>query len=176
MEISPSPSLSLSLFVSLSGYDRYSNLGADSFFSTPIPRIDETLVNLHPSRCVRGRWFEGHINSRAACFSLHARTHTHIHADRYHVSYPAFCHGEIHSTIFHLSRPGSGKELMRDSAGDGTSRVGGSKKRRHVARWILVGREGNDGKWGGMVVENVSAVGRKFFSVFEEQTSEQGEG
>lgn len=29
---------------------------------------------------------------------------------------------------------------------------------------------------GGMVVENVSAVGRKFFSVFEEQTSEQGEG
>lgn len=109
-------------------------------------------------------------------FPPRAHTHTHIHADRYHVSYPAFCHGEIHSTIFHLSRPGSGKELMRDSAGDGTSRVGGSKKRRHVARWILVGREGNDGKWGGMVVENVSAVGRKFFSVFEEQTSEQGEG
>lgn len=76
-------------------------------------------------------------------FPPRAHTHTHIHADRYHVSYPAFCHGEIHSTIFHLSRPGSGKELMRDSAGDGTSRVGGSKKRRHVARWILVGREGN---------------------------------
>ena len=76
---SPPLPLSLSLFVSLSGYDRYSNLGADSFFSTPIPRIDETLVNLHPSRCVRGRWFEGHINSRAACFSLHARTHTHIY-------------------------------------------------------------------------------------------------
>lgn len=51
------------------------------FFSTPIPRIDQTLVNLHPSRCVRGRWFEGHINSRAACFSLHAHTRARTHTD-----------------------------------------------------------------------------------------------
>lgn len=59
-----------------------------------------------------------------------------------------------------------------------TERAGSEGARKgdtwHVGS-LLEGR-GMMESGGGMVVENVSAVGRKFFSVFEEQTSEQGEG
>lgn len=113
------------------------------------------------------------IRERRVFPSTHTRARAHIRiillADRYHVSY-AFCHGEIHSTIFHLSPAGSRKELMRDSAGDGTSRVGGNKKRRHVARWILAGKGMMES--GGKSSRKCKRGETKIFSVFKKQKSE----
>lgn len=149
MEIPLSPSFSLSLRLR-SLFQPWSR----QFFSTPIPRIDQTLVNLHPSRCVRGRWFEGHINSRAGCFSFHTHAHTRtwilLLADRYHVSY-AFCHGEIHSTIFHLSPP-LPLDLEKSWCGtapvDGTSNEQGRREQEKETRGTLdPSWEGDDGKW-----------------------------
>lgn len=119
-------------------------------------------------------------------FLPHTRTHTRTHtwilllADRYHVSY-AFCHGEIHSTIFHLSPPlpspwiwkraDAGQRRLTERA---TSRVGGNKKRRHVARWILLGKGmmESGGKSGSSW--KCKRGETKIFSVLKKQKREQG--
>ena len=103
--------------------------------------------------------------------------HTHTRA-RIVTMFPIPLFATARSTRPFFTSPAPDLEKSWCGTAPVTERAGSEGARKgdtwHVGS--LLGREGNDGKWGGMVVENVSAVGRKFFSVFEEQTSEQGEG